>query len=464
MPKFAVPKFNIAAKPNIPDIEQFRKFVSQKIGDVEKVKTPDYENRYRKYYNEIIAVWNKKRLWGKEKSLATLPAKIFNKIPVIAVISFDEKPKLIDDDKFRQAWVELVAKKKDSRHARKIYRSVLRNYDRYQPYLEHIFTYIKPLIKTSSLPLCKKLATLDDRYDLLSPLLVNNITDYIFQHTDESIDDILLDMGIAGSLREGDIGEAIGDYILVQNFYCLGDNDDSLLKRTFEYFSNDAENTLRLAHLRNDLLKSLLGNYLDQDPPAKIKQAIENFTDKYLGDPRGNPKWRGVEAEIMQVVLRWKISVTLRAFFALLDYVARNDDTHDRHWQARKEFWQGYLDQGKITGAWVVLGRACLNNYDFLNIGNLKFGKFSNHKGIQSSHCAIIMQINGRTLTEWSHVGGLRIWERNDEHAPQLYREAYQPKELKELETYEDGFIRHQGNWQEKAREILEGETEFRRW
>ena len=464
MPKFAVPKFNIAAKPNIPDIEQFRKFVAQKIGDVANIKTPDYENRYRKYYDEIMAVWDKKRFWRKEKSLATLPAKTFNKTPVIAVISFDGEPKLIDNDEFRQAWLELVAERKNARHARKIYRAVLRNYDSYQPHLEHIFTYITPLIRTSSLPLCKKLAALDDRYDLLSPSLVKNITTYILQHADESIDDILLDMGIAGSLREAGIGAAVGKEILAQNEACLGNNDDSLLKRTLAYFSNETENTLRLEYLRNNILKSLLDNYRNQDPPAKIKQAIEDFTDKYLGDPRANPRWRGVEEEIIQVVARWKIGVTLRAFFALLDYVARTDDTHDRHWQERKEFWQGYLDQGKITGAWVVLGRTYLNNHDFLNTDNLKFGKFSNQVGIQRSHCAIIMQINGYMLTEWSHVGALRIWRKGDKYVPKLYKKAYHPAELKKLETYEDGYIRHQGNWQEKAREILEGETEFRRW
>lgn len=458
MSKFAVPKFNIAAKPSIPDIEAFKAFVAQKIGDVANIKPPDYESRYRKYYYQIMAVWN------KEQSLTTLPAKIFNKMPVIAVISFDGEPKFIDNDKFRQAWLELVAEKKDSRQARKIYRNILRNYHSYYPHLEHIFAYVNPLIRNASQALCKKLAALDDRYDLLSPLLVKNITTYILQHADEHIDDILLDMGIVGSLREAGIGAAVGMEILAQNYACLSNNDDSLLTITFEYFSNDTEDTLRLAHLRSDILKSLLENYVNQDPPAKIRQAIEAFTDKYLGDPRGNPRWVGVEEEIMQVVLRWKIGVTLRAFFDLLDHVAKQDSTHDKHWRARKVFWQGYLSQGKITGAWVVLGKKYFYNHDFLKVGNLKFGKFLKHKGIQSSHCAIIMQIRGCTITEWSHVGSLRIWEGDDKRAPQLYKEAYHPDDLKNMQTYEDGFIRHQGNWQERAREILEGETEFRRW
>ena len=228
---------------------------------------------------------------------------------------------------------------------------------------------------------------------------------------------------MAGSLREIGIGAAIGREILAQNYACLSKEDDSILARTLEYFKNNTEDTLRLEYLRNDMLKSLLGNYFDKDPPEKIKQQIEAFTDHYLGDPRGNPRWRGVEEHIAQVVVRWKIGVTLRAFFALLDHVASQDETHARHWQARKEFWQDYLERGKITGAWVVLGKKHLYNRDFFNMGNLEFGEFSSHTGIKSSHCAIIMQINNFILTEWSHVGGLRIWEEGDKRAPKLYQD-----------------------------------------
>jgi len=454
MAKFSVPKFKLSPKLNIPDIEQFKKFVAKKIGDTSRRAQPPYQDLYRQHYDKIIAEWN------KNKSLTTLPPKIFNKIPVIVALSFDGEPKLIGDEKFRNAWLALV----DDRHARKIYRVLLRNYDSYHPHLEHIFACIRPLIRNSSLPLCKKLASLDNRYGLLNPSLVKNIAAYISQHPDRSVDDILLDMGIAGSLREAGIGAAVGTEILEQNYTCLCRNDDSMLAITFAYFSDDKENSLRLEYMRSNLLMSLLKNYVDQDPPAKIKQALEAFIDRHLGDPRGNPKWHGVEERIKQVVLRWKIAVTLRAFFALLDHVASQDSTHDRHWQARKKFWQGYLDRKKITGAWVVLGKQYFYNHEFLNVGDLKFGKFSSRKGIQSSHCAIIMQINGRTLTEWSHVGGLRIWEKDDERAPQLYLATYHPDALKDKRRYEEGYVPHQGNWQEKARALLEEDTEFRRW
>ena len=464
MAKFSVPKFKISSNPNIPDIEQFKKFVAKKIGDTSRRAQLPYKDLYRQYYDQIIAEWNKEGFWRTGKSLTTLPPKIFNKIPVIVALSFDGQPKLIEDGKFRQAWLALVDERKDSRHARKIYRVLLRSYYSYHPHLDHIFACIRPLIRNSSLPLCKKLADLDNRYRLLDSSLVMNIAAYISQHSDRPVDDILLDMGIAGSLREAGIGAAVGREILKQNYTCLCHNNGSMLAITFAYFSDDKENILRLEYLRSDLLKSLLENYVDQDPPAKIKQALEAFIDRYLGDPRGNPKWHGVEEQIKEVVSRWKVAVTLRAFFALLDHVASQDSTHARHWQARKEFWRGYLDREKITGAWVVLGKKYFYNHEFLNVGDLKFGEFSSNKGIQSSHCAIIMQINGRTLTEWSHVGGLRIWEKDDERTPQLYRDKYHPDALKNMQSYEEGYVRHQGNWQEKARALLEGDTEFRRW
>ena len=460
MPKFSVPKFNIASKPNIPNIEKFKAFVTKKVGDTSKLTLPPYEELYRKYYKEIVEEWE------KSKSLEKLSPKTFNKIPVVVVISFGDDLKLIDNDKFRQAWLALMANRQNARHARKIYRAILRNYKSYHSHLEHVFAYIKPLIKSSSMSLCQKLSALDDQYDLLSHLLVKNITDYILQRTDKPIEDILLDMGIVGALREAEISAAVGKNILTRNRAYLQNEDDSMLARTLEYFQNDtdAQPTLRLNYMRNDLLTSLLGNYLNQDPPAHIKQQIEGFADRYLGDPRSNPKWQGVEEKIKNIVVQWKIGVTLRSFFALLDYVAQHDDMHDRHWRERKEFWQGYLDAGKITGAWVVLGRKYLYNHDFLNKGNLKFAKFSTHAGIQSSHCAIIMQVNGLVLTEWSHVGALRIWETGDRRAPQLYQEAYDPDDLKSIKTYEDGYLPHHRNWQERARDILDGDETFRRW
>ncbi len=460
MPKFAIPKFNIAHKPNLPDLEEFKAFVAKKVGDTTKIKLLPCEDIYRKYYDRVVEEW------GRKKTLEHLPPKIFNKIPVFAAISFDGQPKLIDNDKFRQAWLALMAKRKNARHARKIYRCVLRNYNSYQPYLEHIFAYVKPLIKSSTLPLCKKLSALDDRYGLLTHALVENITTHILRHTDKSIDDILLAMGIVGSLREAELSAVVGRKILAQNSKRLRNEDDSMLARTFEYFKNATtdDHKLRLEYMRNDMLKSLLGNYFEKEPSEKIKEQLEAFTDRYLGDPRADPRWHGVEENIRRVVVRWKVGLTLKTFFKLLDHAARLDKTHDRHWQARKKFWQDYLDRGKITGAWVVLGKNYLDNHNVLLADNLKFAKFLNSTGIKNSHCAIIMRVNNSVLTEWSHVGGLRIWKAGDERAPQLYQDSYAPQSLKNMKISEDGYIRHQANWQEKARSILEGETTFRRW
>lgn len=462
MAKFVAPKLEIVPQPNIPSLEEFKGFVAKKVGNTDKAESLAYEELYRKYYDQILVAWNRYR--QEEISLTSLPLKIFNKIPIIAAISFDNQPKLIDNAAFRQVWLTLVTEKNDARHARKIYRAVLRNYDSYQPYLEQVFACIKPLIKSASQPLCKKLAALDDRYNLLNPTLIKNITNHIFQHQDKPVDDVLLDMGIAGASREAGIGAVVGKEILAQNYTCLSSNDNSMLAKTFAYFSNATEDTLRLEYLRNELLKSLLGNYLEQDPPAKIKQDIEEFIDRFVGDPRANPNWTGVEERIAQVVMRWKIGVTLKSFFALLDHVARTDSTHDRHWQARKQFWQDYLDRGKIKGAWVVLGKKYFDNQSFFSAGNLKFGKFIAYTGIQSSHCAIIMQVNDGTLTEWSHSGALRIWRKDEEGAPKMYQDTYHPDDLKNKQRYEDGYVVHGGNWQEKAREILEDKTEFRRW
>ena len=450
-------QFNhLNSKPRLPKIEQFNAYVDSKIGEILNHSVAYDDELYQRYHRTVALHWQQHR------SLNNLSPKLFNKLRIIAVLSYDDQEKLIEDEQFRREWLNLISTRNNSRAACRIYQAVLQHYDSYASYLAEIFAVIAPVIKNSPLPRCQSLAALDAQYGVFSANLVNNIADHIMCQLDQPIDTIFTSLQLNTTLRGGELGAAIGKTILAKNFSRLTHNDNSLLARTIDYFSDEQE--LRLPYLLNDILQSLLGNYLDNDPPDDTRTDIEKFTDTHLGDPRISPKWHGVREKLRRVVERWKVGVTLQAFFALLDHVARNDATHDRHWQARKKFWQGYLDRREITAAWLVLGKRYLHNRDFFPAGDIAYGQFSTHAGIETSHCAIIMRIKGYVLSEWSHSGALRIWEDNDRRCPQFNRKQYHPNELKKLGIYDRGRIPHQGDWQGRVQRFLAGQATFRLW
>lgn len=164
--------------------------------------------------------------------------------------------------------------------------------------------------------------------------------------------------------------------------------------------------------------------------------------------------------EIEEQRRREKAKVTIEVFFQLLNKIAKDDEMHDRHWRARREFWRTYIAAGKIEGAWMVLGKKYLHDIDSLPSAakELGYGIFINHNGISPSHCAIIMKIKNFIIVEWSHNGALRIWRAKNFPVPALRRKYYRPYELR---LNEDKHFVHRKNWQQRVREFIDGEDKF---
>lgn len=149
--------------------------------------------------------------------------------------------------------------------------------------------------------------------------------------------------------------------------------------------------------------------------------------------------------------------VTIEIFFNFLSKIARDNKVHDRHWQARRDFWRTYITNGKVEDAWIVLGKKYLDDINSLPLEakQLGYGAFINNKGISLSHCAIIMKLKNLIIVERSHSGALRIWRDRNRHAPLLGKKYYQPYDL---QWNEDRRFVHSKKWQRKVKIFINNE------
>lgn len=456
--------------PSESQLLKFKAFVDDKTGkfaDVTRKVNSDY------HFNLFNIIFSS---WSIDKSLSSLQLKDFRKIPLVLNLEFKGHTPLIALPGFLESYLHNLSFNKDDRSSRKLYKTMLRNYRSYKPYIETILNTIRPLILSSKNILCALLQERHSRYQILSHDISDRIAEVVLlpalpNESARPVDHILKDVGIGADLRESGITEDVGIKILAQCKRSLAHGNELTLNRTFEYFINPTQkNKLYHDYLLNEIIDALLGNYTFADPGSSIKEKISRFIDQYFGDPRGNPRWNTVPIEQRKVIIRWKVGVTLSAFFKLLDDVAKEDDLHAKHWKMRKAFWKDLLENENITQAWIVLGSKYLERKDLYLKDDLGFAKFSTHDGIERSHCAIILEVSGYIITEWSHNGATRVFDHDDKSAPSFYENKYHPQDLKNLSSrtkgvggHNSGYIPHSQNWENKMRLKLGLEKRIRR-
>lgn len=207
------------------------------------------------------------------------------------------------------------------------------------------------------------------------------------------------------------------------------------------------EKQLKYPALRSDVADGLLQSFLAKPAADSLKKRLKDFFIKHYGDIRTQKaKWVGVSEEARKVMQQWMVENTLHDFFALLTHVARYDSTADRHWEYRKRFWNAYLKKGVIAEAWVALGpTAYYEAKEFLKADKNVYASLS---GAQSRHSSLILVIDDILITEWSHSGRYRVWNKNYER-PKLYKKSYRRDELVTGNDYEGNHSSSDtGSWQ----------------
>ena len=219
---------------------------------------------------------------------------------------------------------------------------------------------------------------------------------------------------------------------------------------------------------------ALLAPWGDGLPPKDYMKIINGLLIAKVGDPRINgSKWAAVEKEvtlwiagyvpgsITQRLSFWLAEQTVRAFFSI---VRKTTDRQDQ-WDAREEFWLGYLESGAVTEAWFAFGRRAEQLAGHMaRVEQIRYGLVSG--GADPSHSALIFSIGSLRIAEWSHNGSCRFWP--DIHAthadarlkryvaPKLYQDKYDGNLLR-ITVGPPGFayVPHMSMWQWRFASII---------
>lgn len=210
------------------------------------------------------------------------------------------------------------------------------------------------------------------------------------------------------------------------------------------------DGAVRFGDLRPAIAEALLRPWVNEAPSSEVREWIKVFLLRTLGDPRvRRGEWAPVSPGSQSVLRRWLVKETLDLFFELIDATARDD-----HWQARKEFWTGYLAKDLIDDAWLILGTQARA------LGRAEIGRVGSTwallRGAASDQSALLLRIGGATVLEWSHSGAIRCWVAGDGRAPQLYRPRYSGGTLR---ADCDWRTRHSRGWEVEVRNWIGRET-----
>ena len=211
---------------------------------------------------------------------------------------------------------------------------------------------------------------------------------------------------------------------------------------------------LRFGDLRVDVAEALLAPWVDRTPPEPVKEAIRSFLHRNFGNPNvRKTRWSGVAPVLKEVLLRWLAEEALETFFQIVSETAKA-----RHWEERKRFWENYLQEEMISGAWLALGgsAASLARTAF----KVPRGAWAKLKGAQASQSVLLFQINNITVIEWSHEGAGRIWLNSNTNAPKLYRAQYSRNQF--MGDHLDFRFVHIKGWQSETARWIQRETGLR--
>ncbi|MDF1553870.1 MAG: EH signature domain-containing protein [Deferrisomatales bacterium] len=283
---------------------------------------------------------------------------------------------------------------------------------------------------------------------------------------DQPVDQVLEGAWLKGDLGRGAFAEAA--YVSLLGTIAGGHRRRSLsephLNRLIEFSSNNqtVSGIFRFERQRVALADNLLQPFTAGDDAASHRALIEHFLLETYGDLRlDGAQWRGVGEDAKAVMYRWMVGATLEDFFRLLDHAALKDDDADRQWPYRRAFWSAFFNGGYMRDAWVILGsEVAWTARSFLRDEGGGYGKLLSGYNVKSNHAVLLMRIDDLVISEWSHVGAVRVWHRDHSSAPKLHRRQYRRDDLVRAPEFA---IPHagaaNGRWQQKLATHIAGKT-----
>jgi len=182
--------------------------------------------------------------------------------------------------------------------------------------------------------------------------------------------------------------------------------------------------------------------------PADYREpCLARLIDRF-GDPRReNPAFWALVAEPNRRVLNlWLARKSMEAMFEVVTEAERGSAS-SHQWPARRRFWMGLYEEGRIDEAWIALGDNAVpiarslhrrtNDKSYLSYGR---------QITRSDTCLLFMRIGKKTFVEGSHNFRVHAFPTTTRQTPTLYATTYDLNEILLPHPHDDARV-HIGEW-----------------
>ncbi len=188
------------------------------------------------------------------------------------------------------------------------------------------------------------------------------------------------------------------------------------------------------------VVHGLMAPWLDRAPPAELKRRLQTLLLARIGDPRfqGGARWASLAqamaarghpnaSRVEGLMRQWLIGEAFELFFKLLADTTGNA----QQWQRRERYWRRYLDAGRISNAWFILGNDAAH-WARGQGDRLKRGQYGRlNAGADADQSALLMRISDLTIAEWSNDGSCCFWKPDASEMPQFGAQWLDGKNLR---------------------------------
>ena len=203
----------------------------------------------------------------------------------------------------------------------------------------------------------------------------------------------------------------------------------------------------------NHLLPPLNGRITSRESTCLKQYVLPSF-----GRPdRG--VWTKASSKAQAVGFQWLVTLRFERFFSFVEkyQVSIGDEVAQRHWHARKQFWQGVLDSGAVDNVQLALAsnlRSRLGEQD----RQLLRPAYLSTRGTSftADHAALVMKIKNMTIVEWSHNRASSVWFNENNSAPPCNKSQY---DADQMIKNSDKRVQHRGDWQSKYASLITNKT-----
>lgn len=425
--------------------------VARRLGNLESKIPPIYE------LDETVRILA--AAWEASRALHDVAPRQLRRAPWAFFHPKDRPDRWLGrDGALVRAWLRWLADQGRGGTVIAMLRAFLNAYPTELPLFDELRQAIDRQLRAIESPRTTRWRERCDRFGLLDRAGPDQLVQSWFR-AESDCDSFLSEAGLSGLLESSGFVRRASERLLsaIESDLRSGRGSEARVGRAFDWLERDAQ--LRLPELKVDVANAFLRPFVQKAPTDAIKDKIQSFLCRTVGDPRiKRGHWYGVADEIKQVLLRWLVGASLDDFFRVLDRTAL-----DRHWRHRKTFWTAYLKQKAIDDAWVVFGpEAARIVHGGFNAG---VAQLVRGYGVLANHSVLLMRIRGVTIAEWSHNGSCRMWKRGNKQAPKLYEAEYTRSELTEgCDVRQTHHGAEKGNWQGSVADFIERETGLRSW